>query len=123
MKPCSVTNWASPTFIIPKPHSNTVRWVSDVWELNKVLKQLKYPVPRIQDIMLKQQGYSYFIKIDLSMMFIISNSTTKTKSCALSSHHLENSSMNKQLLMIIKVSPDFAQSMIKKRLDDLGIKA
>ena len=24
-KPCSVTNWVSPTFIIPKPRSNTVR--------------------------------------------------------------------------------------------------
>ena len=28
LKPCGVTNWASPTFVIPKPQSNTVRWVS-----------------------------------------------------------------------------------------------
>ena len=69
LKPCGVTNWASPTFITPKPGSNTVRLVSDFRELNKVLEQPKYPVPRIQDIMLKQRGYSHFTKIYLSMMF------------------------------------------------------
>ena len=69
LKPCGATNWASPTFIIPKPQSNTVRWVSDFREFNKVLEQPKYPVPSNQDIMLKQRGYSYFTKINLSMMF------------------------------------------------------
>ena len=69
LKPCDVTQWASPTFIIPKPESSTVRWVSDFRELNKVLERTQYPLPRIQDIMLKQRGYRHFTKIDISMMF------------------------------------------------------
>ena len=55
LKPCGMTDWASPTFIIPKPGSNTVHWVSNFGELNKVLERAKYPVPRIQNIMLKQR--------------------------------------------------------------------
>ena len=39
----------------------------------------------------------------------------------LSSLHLESSYINDQLPMRIKVSPDFAQSMIKKMLHDLCI--
>ena len=69
LKPCGVTIWASPTFIIPKLESSTVRWISDFRELNKVLERTQYLVPRIQDIMLKQRGYSHFTKIDLSMIF------------------------------------------------------
>ena len=47
LKPCGLTNWASPTFIIPKLESNTVRWVSNFRELNKVLERAKYPILRI----------------------------------------------------------------------------
>lgn len=69
LHPCGMTNWVSPTIIIPKPRTNIVRWVSDFRELIKVLECPKYPVPRILDIMLKHQGYSHFTKIDLSMIF------------------------------------------------------
>ena len=69
LKPCGVTSLASLMFIIPKPESSTVRWVSDFREFNKVLERTQYPVPWIEDIMLKQRGYSHFTKIDLSMTF------------------------------------------------------
>ena len=73
LRKCGSTTWALPTFITQKKAdedgNNIVRWVSDFRELNKVLERAEYPIPRIKDIMLKQQGYKHFTKIDLSMMF------------------------------------------------------
>lgn len=43
--------------------------ISDFRELNKVIERAQFPIPRKQEIMLKQQRYKYFTKIDLFMMF------------------------------------------------------
>ena len=120
LKPCGATQWASPTFIIPKPESSTVCWVSDFGELNKVLERTQYPVPRIQDIMLKQRGYTHFTKIDLSMMFYCFELDQASKElCTIITPF--GKFQYQRLPMGIKVSPDFAQSMIKKILVDLDI--
>ena len=122
LKPCGVTNWASPTFIIPKPGSNTVRWVRDFLELNKVLEQPKYPVPHIQDIMLKQRGYSHFTKIDLSMMiYCFKLKGARKEWCTIITPF--GKFQYQRLPMGIKTSRNFAQSMIKKILGDLNIEA
>ena len=46
------SQWGAPAFIIPKKDS-TVRFISDFRELNKrILRQL-YPIPKIQDLLVR----------------------------------------------------------------------
>eukprot|EP00978_Attheya_sp_CCMP212_P022527 scaffold67261_cov43-Attheya_sp.AAC.2 len=62
------SEWASPTFIIPKK-TGKARWVSDFRNLNKYLIQKKFPLPKIGDILAKRTGYKFFTKLDISMQY------------------------------------------------------
>ena len=52
------SEWAAPTFIIPKK-DGTVRFISDFRELNKRIKRKPFPIPKIQDLLLKLEGFRY----------------------------------------------------------------
>ena len=45
--------WGSPYFAQPKPKSNQVRLLSDFRNLNKKLKRKPYPMPTINEMLLK----------------------------------------------------------------------
>jgi len=45
LKRQSSSQWASPTFIIPKKDM-TVRTITDFWELNKRIIRRPYPIPK-----------------------------------------------------------------------------
>ena len=62
------TQWASPTFIIPKKDGR-IHWVRNLRELNKVVVRHQYPLPIINYILRKRNGYSYFTKMDISMQY------------------------------------------------------
>ena len=58
--------WAAPTFLTPKK-DRTVRFLSDFRELNKRIKRKPYPIPKIQDLLLKLEGFQYATALDLNM--------------------------------------------------------
>jgi hypothetical protein len=60
------SEWAAPTFIIPKKNG-TVRFVSDFRQLNKRLKRKPFPIPKISELMLKLEGFSFAMSLDLNM--------------------------------------------------------
>ena len=60
------SEWGAPTFLIPKK-DQTVRFISDFRELNKRIKRKPFPIPKIQDMLLKLEGFQYATSLDLNM--------------------------------------------------------
>ena len=60
------SEWAAPTVIRPKKNKR-VRFLSDFWELNKRIKRKPFPLPKIQDLLQKLEGFSYATSLDLNM--------------------------------------------------------
>ncbi len=50
LSPQGASEWGSPTFVTPKK-DNTVHWVRDLQELNKLVLCKQYPLPIISDIL------------------------------------------------------------------------
>ena len=66
LKKVGRSEWASSSFVIPKK-DGTVRWITDLRELNKVIKRKIYPLRRIHDILRRRNGDKFFTKLDVSM--------------------------------------------------------
>ena len=60
------SEWASPAFTISKP-DGTLRSLTDSRELNKRLKRCPYPLPKIQDMLQKLEGFQWATSLDLNM--------------------------------------------------------
>ena len=84
LKEVNRSEWAAPTFIIPKK-DGTVRFISDFRELNKRIKRKPFPIPKIQDLMLKLEGFQYGTSLDLNMGY----------------YHIELSPNSKRLCTIV----------------------
>jgi hypothetical protein len=66
LKRVNRSQWGAPTFIVPKK-DGTVRFISDFRELNKRIKRQPYPIPKIQNLLLKLEGFKYGTALDLNM--------------------------------------------------------
>ncbi|MGA1256817.1 MAG: pol polyprotein, partial [Candidatus Nanopelagicaceae bacterium] len=84
LKRVNRSQWAAPTFIIPKK-DKTVRFISDFRELNKRIHRVPYPIPHIQDMLLNLEGFAYATSLDLNMGY----------------YHLELSQHSKELCTIV----------------------
>jgi len=84
LKRVNRSQWGAPTFIIPKK-DKMVRFISDFRELNKRIKRKPYPIPRIQDLLLKLEGFQYATSLDLNMGY----------------YHIELSPRSKELCTIV----------------------
>ena len=60
------SEWASPTFIIPKK-DNTVRVISDFREVNKRIVRKPFPLPKISTVLQELEGFTYATALDLNM--------------------------------------------------------
>ncbi len=62
------TEWGLPMFIMTRKDGH-VLWVSNMRELNKVIKRMQYNLPIITDVLRKQTGYKFLTKLDISMKY------------------------------------------------------
>ena len=60
------SEWGFPAFTVPKADT-TIRSIADLRELNKRIKRKPYPIPKIQDILLKLEGFQFASSLDLNM--------------------------------------------------------
>jgi hypothetical protein len=115
LKPQVVLEYQSPSFIIPKKNG-TVRVVSDFRVLNSKLQQVSYAIPRIQDILISLNGFTYATSIDLNMgYYAIRLTSNAQKLCTIVFPWGKYSYL--RLFMGIENSPDIFQSQLMDRLD------
>ena len=67
LKRQSSSQWASPTFIIPKKDM-TVRTIDDFRELNKWIVRRPYPIPKISTTLQELEGFTYATALDLNRL-------------------------------------------------------
>ena len=78
------SEWGSPSFAQPQPKSNLVRFLSDFRNLNKQLKRKPYPMPKINTMLLKLEGFQYAMSLDLNMGYYhIRLSKNESKLCTI----------------------------------------
>ena len=66
LKKVNHSELAAPSFITPKKDV-TVRFLTDSRELNKRIKSHPFPIPNIQELLLKLEGFQYATSLDLNM--------------------------------------------------------
>ncbi len=60
------SEWASPSFIIPKK-DRTVCFLIDFGEVNKRLIRTPFPIPKMSTVLQEIEGFSFATALDLHM--------------------------------------------------------
>ena len=111
------SKWAHPLFIIAKK-DGLVLWVSNLQELNKVIKQKVYPLPFITYILHRCTGYKFFTKLDISMQcYTFKLNEEIQESCAIITPL--GKYKFKRLPMGLKCAPEFAQQSMENILQGI----
>ncbi len=112
------SEWVLTSFIIPKKDGR-VHWISNLSQLNKVIRCMQYPLLIITDVLRKRSGYKFFTKLDVSMQYYTFELDEESQDfCTIVTPFGKYKYL--RLLMGLKCSPDIAQVAMENVLS--GIK-
>jgi hypothetical protein len=103
----------------PPPKDGRIHGVTDLRELDKVVRRQQYPLPIIQDILRKRTGYKLFTKIDISMQYCTFELNEESKDLCTISTPFGKFKYNR-LPMGLTCSPDFAQEVMGNLFRDVA---
>ena len=119
VQPQGATKWSSPTFITPPQKNGRIHWVTDLRELDKVVRQQECPLTIIQDILRKRTGYKFFTKINISVQYYTFELDEESKDLYIISTPFGKFKYNR-LPMGLKCTPDFAQEVMENIFRDVA---
>ncbi len=90
---------------------NTVCWISNSRQLNKVMRYKEHPLPIITDVLCKCSGYKFFTKLDVSMQYYTFELDNKSQDSRTIITPFDKHKYLR-LPMGLKCSPDIAQANV-----------